>query len=164
MSFVACWLIVVCLDAGVGAPWWPWDNGGRHGWPVHVFCLALASFYLGTSHVRRMTANQGPATFVRCPTKSARRWWFPHSCSGAAGCCGTGCGIRVAGKSSLRAFACQRAPPVLSLTCLLQVRRWLWHPHRQQSMCAFASQHAPLVLTLTCLLRMRRWLWHLCRQ
>jgi len=49
---VACWLIVVCLGTGGGAPWRPWDDGGCHGWPVHVFCLALASFYLGTSRVR----------------------------------------------------------------------------------------------------------------
>ena len=32
------WLIVVCLGAGWGAPGWPWDDDGHHGWKV---CLAL---------------------------------------------------------------------------------------------------------------------------
>ena len=27
-----CWLIVICGGARSGAPWRPWDNGGRHGW------------------------------------------------------------------------------------------------------------------------------------
>ena len=34
---IACWRIAVCLGAGGGAPWRLWDNGGHHGWPVHVF-------------------------------------------------------------------------------------------------------------------------------
>ncbi len=28
---VICRLIVVCLGAGSGAPWWPCDDGGHHG-------------------------------------------------------------------------------------------------------------------------------------
>jgi hypothetical protein len=29
------WLIVTCGAAGSGAPWRPWDVGGRHGQGVH---------------------------------------------------------------------------------------------------------------------------------
>jgi hypothetical protein len=36
--------IVACGGAKSGAPWWPWDVGGRHGWWVH----GLASFIYGT--------------------------------------------------------------------------------------------------------------------
>jgi hypothetical protein len=41
------WFIVACGGTGGGAPWWPWDNGGRHGWWVR----GLASFTYGTSGV-----------------------------------------------------------------------------------------------------------------
>ncbi len=41
-----------CLSARSEAPWRPWEGGGRHGWHVCVFHLALASFNLGTSCVR----------------------------------------------------------------------------------------------------------------
>ena len=58
---------------------------------------------------------------------------------------------------------CQPAPcsTVPSLTCPLQMRRWLWHPRCWQSLCSFASQHcATPVLSLICPLQMGRWLWH----
>ena len=29
------WLIVACGGTRSGAPWRPWDVGGRHGWWVH---------------------------------------------------------------------------------------------------------------------------------
>jgi hypothetical protein len=74
----------------------------------------------------RAAVIQGLATFVRHPTQSARRWWFlfPLPCR----------------RQSLCAFASQHAPPVLPLTCPLQMRRRLWHPHRQQSL--WANQRA----------------------
>ena len=47
--------------SGAGAPWRPWDKGGCHGQPVHVFYLALASFHC-MSGVRHPTTNQQPTT------------------------------------------------------------------------------------------------------
>jgi hypothetical protein len=39
------------------------------------------------------------------------------------------------------------------LTCPLQMRRRLWHPHRRQSLCALANQCATPVLSLICLIQ-----------
>ncbi len=87
----------------------------------------------------RAAVSQGPATFVRHPTQSARWWWF---LSPLPRCW-----------QSLCAFASQHAPPVLPLTCPLQMRRRLWHPHRRQSLCALANQCATPVLSLICLIQ-----------
>ena len=98
----------------------------------------------------RAAVIKGPATFVRHPTQSARRWWFPPPFPHR--------------QKSLCAFTSHRAPPVLSLTCPLQMRRRLWHPRRRQNVCALASQHTPPVLSLICPLQMWRRLWHLQRR
>ncbi len=45
-----CWRIVVSSCARSGAPWRPWEGGGRHGQWDMVW-LALASFYLAKTHI-----------------------------------------------------------------------------------------------------------------
>ncbi len=102
--------------------------------------------FVANAPIRMRAVIQGPATFVRHPTQSARGWWFlsPLPCR----------------RQSLCAFSSQQAPPVLPLTCPLQMWCRLWHPHRRQSLCALANQRTTPVLSLICLIQMRRRLWH----
>ncbi len=58
----------ITISSAVEFPAFGFDingNGMCYGWPVHVFCLAFASFYLGTLRVRcpptpHPTTNQPP--------------------------------------------------------------------------------------------------------
>jgi hypothetical protein len=102
--------------------------------------------FVANAPIRMRAVIQGPSTFVRHPTQSARRWWFLSPLPRR--------------RQSLCAFASQHAPPVLPLTCPLQMRRRLWHPRHWQSLCALANQRATPVLSLICPIQMRRRLWH----
>jgi len=65
---IACWLIVVCGDARGGAPWRPWDDGGRHGWGV----LFLPSFRLA-NRVSDVPQPQNHTKTTHCPTTYLRQ-------------------------------------------------------------------------------------------
>jgi hypothetical protein len=45
-----------------GALWRPWDDSGRRGWRVHVFCLALAGFTFTCQMSADPISNQQPTT------------------------------------------------------------------------------------------------------
>jgi hypothetical protein len=94
----------------------------------------LTEFVANAPIRMRAAVSQGPATFVRHPTQSARQWWFLSPL--------------LRRRQSLCAFASQHAPPVLPLTCPLQMQHRLWHPRCRKSLCALANQRATPVLSL----------------
>ena len=126
--------IILYITVTIKRPTMPWHH------PTSTRFVANAPIRM------RAAVSQGLATFVQHSTQSARWWWFPSPLPRHG--------------QSLCAFANQHAPPVLSLTCPLQMRCRLWHPRRRQSLCALANQRATPVLSLICPIQMRRRLWH----
>jgi len=58
----------MCLGAGSGAPWRPWDDGGHHGRPVREFYLAFQqSFLLHIWALSGAAAGSVDATAGRTP-------------------------------------------------------------------------------------------------
>ena len=58
------WLIVTCGGAGSGAPWGPWDVGGRHGWWVHVYLFLPTYIACHVSAIQKILSMCGVQDFA----------------------------------------------------------------------------------------------------